>query len=110
MGVFTQLASSIKGVARKSACKCAYASCVNGPSGCVSVGVGGAVCVCVRERERVDCVCAYVHVNVGSPHPRKPAQPTEKETLHVISMGLVGTRGIGWTKTCRDQLHASKGL
>ena len=30
MGVFTQLASNIKGFAPKFACKCAYASCVNG--------------------------------------------------------------------------------
>ena len=31
MGVFTQLASNIKGFAHKFACKCAYTSCVNGP-------------------------------------------------------------------------------
>ena len=33
MGVFTQVASNIKGFARKFACKSAYASCVNGASG-----------------------------------------------------------------------------
>ena len=33
MRVFTQLASNIKGLACKFACKCAYAFCVNGPSG-----------------------------------------------------------------------------
>ncbi len=33
MGVFTQLASNIKGFAHKFACKCAYASCVNGALG-----------------------------------------------------------------------------
>ncbi len=31
MGVFTQLTSNIKGFAHKFVCKCAYASCVNGP-------------------------------------------------------------------------------
>ena len=31
MGVFTQVASNIKGFARKLACKCAFTSCVNEP-------------------------------------------------------------------------------
>ncbi len=46
MGVFTQLASNIKGFAGKFACKCAYASCVNGP--CKSPCVFHTFCVLNR--------------------------------------------------------------